>query len=92
MLLGRWGKGVDFLGRKGEKCLIRRSGPMVLIWKVERASAWEMAEGDFSGCRIPGMQNARRSGVLGKRDLQWAAATEIVSSSVVGEVSLVFLE
>lgn len=33
------------------------------------------------------MQNARRSGVFGNRDLQCEAAAEIVSSSVRGEFS-----
>lgn len=54
----------------------------MLVLKVARAWAWEMAEGDFSGWRMPGMQKARRRGVSGNRDLQWEAAAAIVSSSV----------
>lgn len=69
------------LGRSGEKCLSRRSGPSVLIWKVESASSYEIAPGDFSGCRIPGMQKASRRGLVGKRVLQCAAAAKIVDSS-----------
>lgn len=41
--------GVAFLGRKGEKCFRRRSGPRVLILKVESAFVWEIWVGDFSG-------------------------------------------
>ena len=33
------GRLVDFLGRKGEKCLRRRRGPIVLVEKVWR-SCW----------------------------------------------------
>lgn len=82
--MGRLAEGVTELlrlGRRGEKCLSRRRGPSVLIWKVESASSYEIAAGDFSGCRMPGMQKASRKGVVGKRVLQCAAAAEIVDSS-----------
>lgn len=49
---GRCGMGsrvVERRGRRGEKCFERRRGPSVLIWKVERALAWSIWEGDFSG-------------------------------------------
>ena len=36
------GRVVDLRGRRGEKCLVRRRGPRVLIWKVERACACEI--------------------------------------------------
>ena len=69
-------------GRRGEKCLSRRRGPIVLIWNVERASSREIAEGDFSGWRMPGMQKASRKEAVLKRFLQCDAAAAIVSSSL----------
>ena len=70
------------------KCFVRSRGPRVLIWKVDRADEAEIWVGDFSGCRIPGMKNARRrregvSEVDGKRVLQRSDAAAIVDSSVI---------
>lgn len=47
-------------GRKGEKCLVRSSGPMMFVANVEVRCVWESCAGDFSGCRMPGRQSARR--------------------------------
>lgn len=38
-----------FGGRKGEKCLVRRRGPMVLTAKVCWIWDWSNWAGDFSG-------------------------------------------
>jgi hypothetical protein len=75
---------VVFCGRNGEKCLISRRGPMVLVRKVDSASAAEICRGDFSGCRIPGSQKQRRrwENWGGKREAAWDAAEEMVASSV----------
>ena len=86
------GREVDLRGRKGEKCFVRRREPRVLILKVSRAWAWEICEGDFSGCRMPGMQKARWRWVLLKRVAQWEAAAEMVLSSFEGGVGMLVEE
>lgn len=40
---------VDFLGRKGVKCLERSSGPIVFTENVSCICFWSSWEGDFSG-------------------------------------------
>jgi hypothetical protein len=67
---------------------------MVFTAKV-CVSCWcDSWEGDFSGYRIPGMQNARRRWCVedGKRVWAWDAAWEMVDSSVAALVYDAFIE
>ena len=85
---GRPGDGVrevDLDGRKVVKCLASKRGPIVLTAKV--SVNWECLswESDFSGYKMPGMQNARRRWFDElNMDFASSAARTMVFSSVGG--------
>ena len=74
---------LDLVGRKGVKCFMRRSGPIVLMAKVRVSCSCSSCEGDFSGYRIPGMAKARwRWLELVNMDFASSAARWMLVSSV----------
>lgn len=74
-------RGVLLRGSKEVKCFDSKRGPRVLICKLDRASAALIWAGDFSGCKMPGMQKASRRYVSEKRALQCEAAALMLASS-----------